>query len=200
MTTYQEQHHDEHDDAPPRAMGQVPTTGRGSMPFATLDGEPLVVLASFALEDAGAELVDFNLELAEVHDRQRPLVLHDPLCPLTPIAFLREAVALAVSEDVVVVGGQPVTDTIKTTRDGVVGETVDREGLWTLTSPVVLPASVVAGLDGWPEADDFPGLVSTLRERYEVRFLEAPALGRRVEDESALALLEALAAEHPEQG
>ena len=203
MTTYQEQHHDGHDDghddAPPRAMGQVPTTGRGSMPFATLDGEPLVVLASFALEDAGAELVDFNVELAEVHDRQRPLVLHDPLCPLTPIAFLREAVALAVSEDVVVVGVQPVTDTIKTTRDGVVGETVDREGLWTLTSPVVLPASVVAGLDGWPEADDFPGLVSTLRERYEVRFLEAPALGRRVEDESALALLEALAAEHPEQ-
>ena len=199
MTTYQEQHHDEQDDAPQRAMGQVPTTGRGSMPFATLDGEPLVVLASFALEDAGAELVDFNVELTELHDRQRPLVLHDPLCPLTPIAFLREAVALAVSEDVVVVGVQPVTDTIKTTRDGVVGETVDREGLWTLTSPVVLPASVVAGLDGWPEAEDFPGLVSTLRERYEVRFLEAPALGRRVEDESALALLEALAAEHPEQ-
>ena len=199
MTTHEEQHDAHHDDAPPRAMGQVPTTGRGSMPFATLDGEPLVVLASFALEDAGAELVDFNLELADVHDRQRPLVLHDPLCPLTPVAFLREALRLAASEDVVVVGVQPVTDTIKTTRDGVVGETVDREGLWTVTSPVVLPASVVAGLDGWPEADDFPALVSSLRERYDVRFLEAPALGRRVEDESALVLLEALAAEHPEQ-
>jgi 2-C-methyl-D-erythritol 4-phosphate cytidylyltransferase len=199
VTTYEEHLDEHHDDAPPRAMGQVPTTGRGSMPFATLDGEPLVVLASFALEDSGAELVDFNVELADVHDRHRPLVLHDPLCPLTPIRFLREAVALAVSEDVVVVGVQPVTDTIKTTRDGVVGETVDREGLWAITSPVVLPASVVARLDGWPEADDFPALVSSLREQHDVRFLEAPALGRRVEDESALVLLEALAAEHPEQ-
>jgi 2-C-methyl-D-erythritol 4-phosphate cytidylyltransferase len=193
------EHHDWDDwDETARAMGQVPTTGRGSMPFATLDGEPLVALASFALEDAGAELVDFNVELASLHDRQRALVLHDPLCPLTPVAFLREAIAVSVSEDVVVVGVQPVTDTIKTTRDGVVGETVDREGLWTVTSPVVLPASVVAGLDRWPEAEDFPALVSSLREHVEVRFLEAPALGRRVEDESALVLLEALAAEHPE--
>lgn len=183
---------DDH-DAPP-AMGQVPTTGRGSMPFAMLDGEPLVALASFALEDSGVELVDFNVHLADVRDQHRPLVLHDPLCPLTPIAFLREALATAVAEDVVVVGVQPVTDTIKTVEEGVVGGTVDREGLWAVTSPVVLPADVVAELDAWPDADDFTALVSWLRQRFEVRFLEAPALGRRVEDESSLALLEALAA------
>ncbi len=177
-------------------MGQVPTTGRGSMPFATLDGEPLVALASFALEDSGVELVDFNVDLTDLRDRHRPLVLHDPLCPLTPIAFLREAVHVAVTEDVVVVGVLPVTDTIKSVRAGVVGETVDREGLWTVTSPVVLPDSVVAQLDGWPDADDPPALVARLRERFEVRFLEAPALGRRVEDESSLALLEAFAAQH----
>ncbi|HSE54768.1 MAG TPA: 2-C-methyl-D-erythritol 4-phosphate cytidylyltransferase, partial [Nocardioidaceae bacterium] len=115
-------------------------------------------------------------------------------CPLTPIAFLREALATAVAEDVVVVGVQPVTDTIKTVEEGVVGGTVDREGLWAVTSPVVLPADVVAELDAWPDADDFTALVSWLRQRFEVRFLEAPALGRRVEDESSLALLEALAA------
>lgn len=183
---------DDH-DAPP-AMGQVPTTGRGSMPFAMLDGEPLVALASFALEDSGVELVDFNVHLADVRDQHRPLVLHDPLCPLTPIAFLREALATALAEDVVVVGVQPVTDTIKTVEAGVVGGTVDREGLWAVTSPVVLPADVVAELDAWPDADDFTALVSWLRQRFEVRFLEAPALGRRVEDESSLALLEALAA------
>lgn len=175
-------------------MGQVPTTGRGSMPFAMLDGEPLVALASFALADSGVELVDFNLELADVPDRDRPLVLHDPLCPLTPVAFLREAVEVAVSDDVVVVGVQPVTDTVKSARDGVVGETVDREGLWTVTSPVVLPASVVGGLDAWPDADDFTALVAGLRERFEMRFLEAPAEGRRVADESDVELLEALAA------
>lgn len=183
------------DDVDPsaRPLGQVPTTGRGSMPFATLDGEPLVALASFALEDAGAELLDFTTGFAAVRSSERPLVLHDPLCPLTPIPFLRKAIALAVEDDVVVVGVQPVTDTIKTAPGGVVGETVDRDALWTVTSPVVLPAAVVAELDDWPDTDDFTALVTRLREGVAVRFLESPALARRVEDESSLKLLEALA-------
>jgi 2-C-methyl-D-erythritol 4-phosphate cytidylyltransferase len=176
------------------AMGQVPVTGRGALPFATLDGEPLVALASFALEDAGVELVDFDRGLDDVRGLRRALVLHDPLCPLTPVAFLRAAVAVAVAHDVVTVGVQPVTDTIKATADGLVGQTVDREALWAVTSPVVLPASVVATLDAWPDADDLTALVTRLRAAREVRFLEAPALGRRVEDLSSLALLEALAA------
>lgn len=176
------------------AMGQVPTTERGSMPFALLDGEPLVVLATHALADAGVELIDFNVDLADARDEHRALVLHDPLCPMTPPEFIREALATALSEGVVVVGVHPVTDTIKAVSDGVVGATVDREGLWAVTSPVVLPPEVVADLDAWPEAD-FTSLVTSLRERLEVRFLEAPALGRRVEDESSLTLLEALAAE-----
>jgi 2-C-methyl-D-erythritol 4-phosphate cytidylyltransferase len=176
-------------------MGQVPTTGRGPTPFVTLDGEPLVVLASHALEDAGVDLVDFNVELAAVKGQGRALVVHDPLCPLTPVSFLREAIELAGSEEAVVVGVQPVTDTIKTARDGVVGETVDREGLWAVTSPVVLPASMVDDLRDWPDADDLTALVVSLREKLEVRFLAAPALGRRVDDESSVALLEALAEE-----
>jgi 2-C-methyl-D-erythritol 4-phosphate cytidylyltransferase len=122
------------------------------------------------------------------------LVLHDPLCPLTPVSFLRQAAEVAEADDVVVVGVQPVTDTIKATRDGAVGSTVDRDGLWAVTSPVVLPGSLVERLDGWPDEDDFPTLVATLRESCEVRFLEAPVLARRVEDESAIALLEELAA------
>lgn len=189
------------DDVDPstRPLGQVPTTGRGSLPFATLDGEPLVALASFALEDAGVELLDFTTAFAAVRDAERPLVLHDPLCPLTPIPFLRKAIALALTDDVVVVGVQPVTDTIKTAPGGVVGETIDREELWTVTSPVVLPAAVVAELDDWPDTDDFPALVTQLRERAEVRFVESPALARRVEDETSLKLLEALAAgENPQ--
>jgi hypothetical protein len=179
-------------DEPGRAMGQVPTTGRGSMPFATLDGEPLVALASFALEDVGVELVDFDVELDDARGTGRPLVLHDPLCPRTPRDFLREAVATAVAEGVVVVGVHAVTDTVKRVTDGVVGETVDREGLWTVTSPVVLPAAVVATLEDWPDADDLTDLVVRLREQHEIRFLEAPALGRRVADESDIELLEAL--------
>ncbi len=184
----------------PRAMGQVPTTGRGSMPFALLDGEPLVALASFALEDAGVELVEFHVELARLRDRDRPLVVHDPLCPLTPASFIREAVGLCVGEDVVVVGVHPVTDTVKRVENGVVGDTVDREGLWTVTSPVVLPASVVVQLDRWPDADDVPALVRSLRETAEVHFLEAPPLGRRVDDESSLVLLAALEDEQRGRG
>jgi 2-C-methyl-D-erythritol 4-phosphate cytidylyltransferase len=137
--------------APP--MGWVPTTGRGSLPFVTLDGEPLVALASFALEGAGVELVDFDAELADVW-ADRPLVVHDPLCPLTPISFLRRAVEVATEDGVAVVGVHPVTDTVKAVRGEVVGQTVDREGLWVVTSPVVLPASLVAKLDGWPDTDD----------------------------------------------
>jgi 2-C-methyl-D-erythritol 4-phosphate cytidylyltransferase len=177
------------------AMGQIPTTGRGTLPFALLDGEPLVALASRALDEAGVVIVDFTVELAGVRDQGRALVLHDPLCPLTPAAFLREAVELAEDEGVVVVAVHPVTDTIKTAPHGVVGDTVDREGLWLLSSPVVLPASVVAELDRWPDTDDLPALVAGLRERREVRFLEAPVLARRVEDESAVAVLAALAEE-----
>ncbi|HEU4514321.1 MAG TPA: 2-C-methyl-D-erythritol 4-phosphate cytidylyltransferase [Nocardioidaceae bacterium] len=188
--------HESSDDRA-RAMGQVPTTGRGSMPYALLDGEPLVALASFALEDAGVELVEFHVDLTRLRDRDRPLVVHDPLCPLTPPGFIREAVDLAVAEDAVVVGVHPVTDTIKRVDHGVVGDTVDREGLWTVTSPVVLPASVVTRLDGWPDADDVASLVARLRETAVVRFLEAPPLGRRVDDESSLVLLGALAAEQP---
>lgn len=162
------------------------------MPFALLDGEPLVVLASNALQDAGVELVDFNIELADLRHDGRAMVLHDPLCPLTPPAFIEEAVETALSDDVVLVGVHAVTDTVKSVSGGLVGETVDREGLWTVTSPVVLPAGVVAELDAWPD-DDFASLVTGLRERYDVRFLEAPSLGRRVDDESSLKLLEALA-------
>jgi 2-C-methyl-D-erythritol 4-phosphate cytidylyltransferase len=189
-------------------LGWVPTTGRGSLPFALLHGEPLVVVASAALERAGAELVDFTTDLAELAeladlaDQEAPpaLVLHDPLCPLTPPAFLREAIELAVAEELVVVGAHPVSDTIKRTESGVVGETVDREQLWALASPIVLSPAVLAALTSWPDADDVTALVEQLRERAEVRFLEAPALARRVVDESSLELLEALAAEEAEQG
>ena len=183
------------DYEPPHAVGQIPTTGRGSMPFALLHGESLVAVAAWAAGEAGIELLDFDTSWQQVQEREEPLLLHDPLCPMTPVAFLREAVVRAVDGDAVVVGVHPVTDTIKAVREGRVGGTVDRDGLWSVTSPVVLPASVVGALADWPDADDFAALVTGLRERFPVEFLQAPALGRRVEDESAVALLEALSDE-----
>jgi 2-C-methyl-D-erythritol 4-phosphate cytidylyltransferase len=68
---------------------------------------------------------------------------------------------------------------------------VDRASLVAVASPLVLPASVVASLDDWPDLDDVPALVDQLRGRFPVTFLEAPAEARRVADESDLRLLEA---------
>ena len=191
----------------------VPVEGRGSLPFALWRGESLVAVASLALEDAGVRLLDFNTPWSAVCAAEAPLVVHDPLCPGTPVAFLRSVVSSARPNGPVLVGTRPVTDTVKrldsggsagsaagTARvvggsaagtAGVVGETVDRSGLVSLASPVVLPAAVVAALPDWPDLTDLPALVSWLAERFEVAFVEAPAEGRRVVDESDLRLLAA---------
>ncbi|MGZ4428887.1 MAG: 2-C-methyl-D-erythritol 4-phosphate cytidylyltransferase [Nocardioidaceae bacterium] len=182
---------DPFDEAPP-AVGVVPVEGRGSLPFTLHHGEALVTLASWALEDAGVELLDFTSHWADVQARGTTLVVHDPLCPGVPVPFLREAVA-ASADGAVVVGSRPVTDTVKRLDDGVVGETVDRSGLVAVTSPVVLPPEVVAALDRWPDLADLGDLVTMLRDRFEVTFLEAPPTGRRVVDESDLALIAASA-------
>ncbi len=185
-----------YDDEGPVALGVVPVEGRGSMPFALLHGESLVAVASWALGEAGVELLDFTAAWPDVVARELPLVVHDPLCPATPVGFLREAVATAASGHVVA-GVRPVTDTVREVDEaGVLGATVDRSGLHAVASPLVLPAAVVAALDGPPGADDLADLadlVVTLRERFAVELLEAPPAARRVGDESDLRLLEALA-------
>jgi 2-C-methyl-D-erythritol 4-phosphate cytidylyltransferase len=182
------------------SRGVVPVDGRGTLPFALLHGEPLVAVASWALERADVELVDFTDRWDDVAPAIGCLVLHDPLCPLTPVSFLRSCIDRARADGAVVVGVRPVTDTLKTvSEDGAVGATVDRDELWAVCSPVVLPAAVLARLDDWPETADLARLVERLRERVPVTVLEAPPLARRVADESDLALLEAAADRHPEE-
>ncbi|MGZ5418750.1 MAG: 2-C-methyl-D-erythritol 4-phosphate cytidylyltransferase [Nocardioides sp.] len=173
------------------ALGVVPTDGRGSLPFALLHNESLVAIAAWAVGEAGVELLDFNAPWDDVVVRELPLVVHDPLCPGTPVDFLRAAVAGAASSGAVVVGVRPVTDTVKEMDGGVVGATVDRSSLVAVASPLVIPAAVVATLDGWPDLDDVPALVESLRGRFPMTFLEAPPEARRIVDESDLRLLEA---------
>jgi 2-C-methyl-D-erythritol 4-phosphate cytidylyltransferase len=188
--------HDDDEAAP--AVGLVPVEGRGSMPFALLHGESLVAVASWALGEAGVELLDFTTGWQAVQAMGVPLVVHDPLCAGTPVSFLAEAVRLAQSEDVVVVGSRPVTDTVKEVDDeGVLGPTHDRAELVEVTSPVVLPARVVAALPALPGTDDLADLVAGLGQEHDPVFLEAPASGRRVVDESDVRLLEALSSTDP---
>lgn len=181
-----------YDDEVPAPVGIVPVQGRGSMPFALLHGESLVAVAAWAMGEAGVALLDFDTAWVDVQARQTALVVHDPLCPGTPVAFLAEAVATAVERGVVVVGVRPVTDTVRTTDGIVLGETADRSGLLAVTSPVVVPAAVVGALPALPETDDLADLVASLAQSHEVAFLAAPPAGRRVGDASDLCLVESL--------
>jgi 2-C-methyl-D-erythritol 4-phosphate cytidylyltransferase len=174
-----------------QALGWVPLEGRGSLPFALVHGESLVAAASWAVGEAGVLLFDASVTFDQVRDAGRPLLLHDPLCPLTPPDFLTAAVERCVTDDAVVVGFRPVTDTVKQQDGDVLGATVDRAGLRAVTSPVVVPASVLAGLDRL-DAADLPALVATLAAVHEVVWLEAPPLGRRIASEDDLRVLEAL--------
>ena len=176
------------DNAP---LGWVPVEGRGSLPFALVHGESLVAAASWALGEAGIMLFDASVPFAEVRRSGRALVLHDPLCPLTPVEFLVEAAERCEEAGAVVVGFRPVTDTVKRSDADRLGETVDRADLRAVASPVVVPPDVLAGLERL-DTSDFSALVADLAAGREVVWLEAPPLARRVRDEDDLADLEAL--------
>lgn len=179
------------EDQTPAPLGVVPLEGRGTLPFALVHGESLVAAASWALTSAGAELFDFNVPFSEVRRSGRPLVLHDPLCPLTPVDFITATIEAAVSTGAIQVAVRPVTDTIKEFDGDLVGATIDRTNLAAVVSPIVLPATVVAELD-MLAVSDFASLVDVLRARWPVTFVEAPPLARRIASEDDLVVLEAL--------
>ncbi len=110
-------------------------------------------------------------------------VVLDPAVPLVPAAFVADLADRVRTTGRPHAGVRPVTDTVKLVREGLVGETVDREGLWQLAAPVVLPAP-----------RDLPGtLVELVAALDDVVLVEAPPLARRVADVSDLRLLEGLA-------
>jgi 2-C-methyl-D-erythritol 4-phosphate cytidylyltransferase len=178
--------------------GIVLEEGRGAMPFRLIHGESLVAAAAWSAGEAGIDLLDATVPWEVVVDRGEALLLHDPLCPMTPPDFLARCADAAAVNDQVVVGVRPVTDTVKEAEGDVLGATVDRDALVAVCSPVVLPPSVVAdllGSRGALPATDFVELVRLLRERYgadRVELLEAPPEGRRVGSDEDLQVLEAL--------
>lgn len=179
-------------DEPLRAVGFVVDEDRGSLPYRLVHGEALVAAAAWALGEADVDLVDLTVPWHVVADSGRPVVLHDPLCPMTPPDFIATCVRTAAARDAVVVGVRPVTDTVKQVADdGRLGATVDRDGLVVVCSPIVLPARVVAALGGRPGAD-FVALVDRLRSSGGVVLLDAPPAARRVGSDEDLRVLEAL--------
>ena len=174
----------------PIALGVVPDEGRGSLPFALVYGEPLIAAATFAVEAADITVVDPRTEWAAIVETDLPLVLHDPLCPLTPSPFLGEAVGIALESDQVVVGVRAVTDTVKVDLGDHVGETVNRSALREVTSPIVVPARVVAQLTEMPSGD-FAAIAVALAT-FGVREVEAPPMSRRIRAAADIPVLEAL--------
>ena len=118
---------------------------------------------------------------------ERALLVHDALCPLASAEFLTSMAGHSGPGSVVAF--RPVTDTVKTAVDGAIQGTIDRESLAAVTSPVLVAA---AALDGEPPLGDFARLVGWLRERGPVELVVAPAIARRVDDASAVNLLESI--------
>lgn len=180
---------DEYDDLS-TPVGAVVDQDRGSLPFALIHGEPLVACAGWGLESVGVRLLDEPIDWSEVLATGSVCVLHDALCPMTPPSFLAQCLR-AVAPGGVVIGVRPVTDTVKVVRDGFVGSTVDREGLWVVTSPIVLSPQVCAVLGELPTTD-FVALATQLRRDFPATLLTAPPHGRRVASPEDLTVLEAL--------
>jgi 2-C-methyl-D-erythritol 4-phosphate cytidylyltransferase len=194
--------------------GVVVVRGRGALPFTSLHGAPLYLHALQALADLGEPpvlLIDDGPEQGPAVDSEalpagtrvltldawwadRPdgaVLLHDSLCPLAPsslLAGVRELVRVDPASGAAAY--RPVTDTVKTVEGDLIQGTIDRERLAIVTSPVALGGALLAGTSAPPPLDDFAELVRWARGRATVAMLKAPAIGRRVEDEASVQLLE----------
>jgi hypothetical protein len=84
---------------------------------------------------------------------------------------------------------RPVTDTIKTVVDDRIVGTLDRDRFGIVASPVVFAHG---GAEAPPPTDDFGVLAAWLRSAGPVELRKAPSLGRRVDDPSAVNLLECM--------
>ncbi|MGK2875732.1 MAG: hypothetical protein ACSLEW_08840, partial [Nocardioides sp.] len=189
--------------ADPTSLGFILEMDRGSLPFALIHGESLVACAAWAAGEAGVQLVDASLDWDAVAEYVEadpvPVVLHDPLCPMTPPDFIASCVEVAGATGVVVVGTRPVTDSVKQVVDGFLVGDVDRDALSILTSPIVIPALAVAAIaeTGGLVSTDFSVLAGWLAERWEVVAVPAPAAGRRVATIDDVTVLEALTTPGP---
>ena len=117
---------------------------------------------------------------------------------MTPPAFLAACLERARETGRPVVGVRPVTDTVKVVADGRPvgrGETLDRDGLLAVASPLVIPAAVAGIAGAMAVAPTSPGLVADLAAAgHAVETLEAPPEGRRVSSPDDVRLLDALTA------
>ncbi len=148
--------------------------------------------AAWALGESGIDLVDATVEWERLAAADRVLVLHDSLCPMTPPSFIASCVERARISRRVVVGVRPVTDTVKVVDHDRVGETLDRESLLSVASPLVLPGDLLAGLGARPSVDLARAVADLAAAGHGVETVAAPPEGRRVSSVEDVRVLEAL--------
>lgn len=180
------------DDDVVRALGMVVDEGRGALPYALIHGESLVACAAWAVGESGVDLVDATVGWEAWAEAGRDVVLHDALCPMTPPSFITACLDHARATGRSVVGVRPVTDTVKVVEDHRVGRTLDRTVLLAVTSPLVIPATVVAQLAERPSGDLARAVADLTGDGHRVDTLEAPPEGRRVSSTEDIRLLDAL--------
>ncbi|MEJ7708030.1 MAG: 2-C-methyl-D-erythritol 4-phosphate cytidylyltransferase [Nocardioidaceae bacterium] len=120
------------------------------------------------------------------------VIVHDPLCPLVSAAFVADVVhaweaLTSEAEWTAVVAVRPVVDTLKSLRGNVVVDTIDRDAVWRVVSPVVASAALLSGTaDLAATLSDPSSLVEELRRRGPVAWMAAPESARRVEGSVSL--------------
>ena len=128
--------------------------------------------------------------------RARVSLVHDPLCPLASAAFLAAVRAEAAADPGLSVAAyRPVTDTVKTVVDEVIHGTVDREGLAAIVCARRDRRRRRRGRREAPGERIAPRWVTSPARRVAARarpvgLVKGPSLARRVEDASAVNLLE----------
>ena len=179
-----------------RALRAV--TGSATTVLAGDVGSAVAVLARFDLDDVGVSRYE-ELGHRLDHTGSVSLLVHDPLCPLLDGRELATVARLAAGG--VAAGVLELTDTIKHVRRTagrtVVVGTVDRTRLRSVSSPVSIPGQAVPelrrrlGERAW--LDDLGVVVRALRSFTQVSLVDVPSIGRRVNDEGSLLVLESLA-------
>jgi hypothetical protein len=191
----------------------VPVHGAHPLALASIHGETLLRRAVHAAESAGldavvvagddvlADVIDLigayqrvvrPADVSIIVDEADSLLIHDPLCPLTPSAFLASMLAYRES-GVVAVAALAVTDTIKSADGWVVTSTVDRAGLARIASPLVATGESVGLIGQDPSlVFDIPTLVRRLGDLGRVELVAAPSTAARVGEPSELDLLESV--------
>jgi hypothetical protein len=185
--------------------------GTHSLALATIRGEVLLRRAVNAAELAGLDVLvvasdDVLPDVIDLMGNSEPVVrsadvsaavgqvdrllIHDPLCPLTPPEFLA-SIATYGDVGITAIGVLAVTDTVKTADRSVVAGTLDRAGLGRIASPLVASGESVTLVSQNPELVlHVPALARRLVAAGRVEFVTAPSTATRVEDESELELLE----------